>query len=56
METVSAGLGHLHGEQMTLVYVAFRQKSVDDCNRALIDYVLGISREEKTLQNVEVSK
>ena len=53
METVSAGLGHLHGEQMTLVYVAFRQKSVDECNRALIDYVLGISREEKTLRNVK---
>lgn len=39
METVSMSLGHLHGEQVTLVYVAFRQKAVDECNRALIDYV-----------------
>lgn len=52
METVSMGLGHLHGERVTLVYVAFRQKAVDECNRALIDYVLGISKQnEENLQN-----
>lgn len=50
METVSAGLGHLHGEKVTLVYVAFRRKTVDECNRALIDYVLG-KKKGKTLQN-----
>jgi site-specific recombinase XerD len=47
METVSMGLGHLHGEKVTLVYVAFRQKAVDECNRALIDYVLGKKKGRK---------
>lgn len=47
METVSAGLGHLHGEQMTLVYVAFRQRSVDECNRKVMDYVLGKKKGKK---------
>lgn len=50
METVSAGLGHLHGEEMTLVYVAFRQKAVDECNRALIDYVLGMSKKRNKIK------
>lgn len=39
METVSAGLGHLHGEEMTLVYVAFRQRRIDEANRVIIDYI-----------------
>lgn len=56
METVSMGLGHLHGERVTLVYVAFRQKAVDECNRALIDYVLGIPKKKENFKNVEVSK
>ena len=56
METVSMGLGHLHGERVTLVYVAFRQKAVDECNRALIDYVLGIPKKKKNFKNVKVSK
>jgi integrase len=47
METVSAGLGHLHGEKVTLVYVAFRRKTVDECNRALIDYILGKKKGRK---------
>ena len=47
METVSAGLGHLHGEKMTLVYVAYQQKAVDECNRALIDFVLGKKKGKK---------
>lgn len=47
METVSAGLGHLHGEKVTLVYVAFRQKSVDEANRKVIDYVLGKKKGKK---------
>lgn len=54
METVSAALGHLHGERMTLVYVACNQKAVDECNRALIDYVLGIGNkgnERKALKS-----
>ena len=41
METVSAGLGHLHGERVTLVYVAYRQKFVDEANRKIIDYITG---------------
>ena len=45
METVSAGLGHLHGERVTLVYVAVRQKSVDEANRKIIDYITGKKKE-----------
>lgn len=41
METVSAGLGHLHGERVTLVYVAYRQKYIDEANRKIIDYITG---------------
>lgn len=40
IETVSKGLGHMIGEEMTLVYVAYRQKKVDDANRKIIDYIL----------------
>lgn len=47
METVSAGLGHLHGERVTLVYVAFRQKSVDEANRKIIDYITGRNADKK---------
>lgn len=40
MEMVSAGLGHSIGEQVTQVYVAFRQKQVDELASKVIDFVL----------------
>ena len=39
MEMVSAGLGHSIGADVTQVYVAFRQKQIDDLARRVIDYV-----------------
>ena len=40
MEMVSAGLGHSVGAQVTNIYVAFRQKQVDELARRVIDYIL----------------
>lgn len=40
MEMVSAGLGHEIGAKVTQVYVAFRQKQIDELARKVIDYVL----------------
>lgn len=40
MEQVSAGLGHSLGVQVTNVYVAYRQKQIDELARKVMDYVL----------------
>ncbi len=40
MEMVSAGLGHSHGVQGTNIYVAFRQKQIDELARKVMDYIL----------------
>lgn len=40
MEMVSAGLGHALGVPVTNVYVAFRQKQIDELARRVIDYIL----------------
>ena len=45
--TISAGLGHGHGDKTTAIYVNFRQKKVDEANRRVIDYILGIDRQCK---------
>ncbi len=39
MEIVSAGLGHSFGVPVTNVYVAFRQRQIDELARKVIDYV-----------------
>ena len=40
MELVSAGLGHSIGAQVTNIYVAYRQKQIDEIARRVIDFVL----------------
>ena len=45
--TISAGLGHGHGDKTTAIYVNFRQRKVDEANRRVIDYVLGVDRQCK---------
>lgn len=45
--TISAALGHGHGDKTTAIYVNFRQRKVDEANRRVIDYVLGIDRQCK---------
>lgn len=40
MELVSAGLGHSFGAPVTTVYVAYRQKQIDELSRRVIDYIL----------------
>lgn len=45
--TISAGLGHGHGDKTTAIYVNFRQKKVDEANRRIIDYVLGTDRNKE---------
>lgn len=40
-ETISAGLGHEIGSDVTSIYIKFDQKKVDDANRRVIDYVFG---------------
>lgn len=40
MEMVSAGLGHSLGVPVTNIYVAFRQKQIDELARKVIDYIL----------------
>lgn len=40
IETVSAALGHSHGEEVTQVYVNYEQKKVDKANRKVMDYIL----------------
>ena len=45
--TISAGLGHGHGDKTTAIYVNFRQRKVDESNRRVIDYVLGVDRQCK---------
>ncbi len=42
IETISHGLGHMIGGDITLVYVAYRQSKVDDANRKIIDYILNV--------------
>ena len=45
--TISAALGHGHGDKTTAIYIDFRQKKVDEANRRVIDYVLGVDRQCK---------
>lgn len=45
--TISAGLGHGHGDKTTAIYVNFRQRKVDEANRDIIDYILGVVRQGK---------
>lgn len=40
MEMVSAGLGHTFGTPVTNIYIAFRQRQIDELSRRVIDYVL----------------
>lgn len=40
MEMVSAGLGHSLGVPVTNIYVAYRQKQIDELARKVMDYVL----------------
>lgn len=40
-ETISAGLGHEIGSDVTSIYIKFDQKKVDDANRRVIDYLFG---------------
>jgi integrase len=38
-ETISAGLGHNIGSDVTSIYIKFDQKKVDEANRKVIDFV-----------------
>ena len=38
VDVISAGLGHSHGEKVTMVYVALDMKKVDDAHRRVVDY------------------
>ena len=40
-ETLSAGLGHEIGSNVTSIYIKFDRKKVDEANRRIIDYVNG---------------
>ena len=40
MELTSAGLGHTVGAPVTNVYVAYRQRQIDELARKVIDYIL----------------
>lgn len=44
-DTIAAALGH-GGHTVTDVYIDFDQRKVDEANRRVIDYVLGIKRKE----------
>lgn len=44
-ETISAGLGH-GGSSVTDIYIRFDNRKVDDANRRVIDYVLGVKNNE----------
>lgn len=39
--TISAALGHGHGNPTTAIYVNFDTRKIDEANRKVIDYVLG---------------
>lgn len=41
-ETIAAGLGHNIGSPITSIYIDFNLKKVDEANRKIIDYVLGM--------------
>ena len=43
LDIISQALGHSSGNRTTLVYVKFDQTKVDDANRKVIDYFLGIN-------------
>lgn len=44
-ETISAGLGHEIGSDVTSIYIKFDQRKVDVANRKVIDYVFGKKEE-----------
>lgn len=39
IETISHALGHQIGSPVTLIYIAYNQKKVDEANRRVIDYI-----------------
>ena len=43
--TITWGMGHEPGHRTTAIYIKRNQEKVDDANRLVMDYVLGISRE-----------
>lgn len=45
-ETISAGLGHEIGSDVTSIYIKFDQRKVDVANRKVIDYVFGKKEED----------
>lgn len=48
LDTIANMLGHTDtSRRVTLVYVDFNLKKVDDANRKVIDYILGIKHEEE---------
>lgn len=44
IDVVSQALGHSDGNRTTLIYVKRDQKKVDDANRQVIDYLLGLDK------------
>ncbi|MBQ3949681.1 MAG: site-specific integrase [Bacteroidales bacterium] len=45
VDTISQALGHSFGNRTTLIYIRQDQSKVDEANRRVIDYVLGIKRD-----------
>lgn len=47
-DVISHALGHSYstGAAVTQVYINFNRKKIDDANRKVIDYILGISRDK----------
>ena len=47
-DVISRALGHSYstGAAVTQVYINFNRKKIDDANRKVIDYILGISRDK----------
>ena len=41
-ETITAALGHSYGNKTTAIYIAPDYRKVDEANRKVIDYVLGL--------------
>lgn len=41
-ETITAALGHSYGNKTTAIYIATDYRKVDEANRKVIDYVLGL--------------
>lgn len=46
-DIISQALGHSTGSEVTSIYIEYDQRLVDEANRKVIDYVLGIERDKK---------